>query len=351
MVARRIRFALVLVLVLGTVVLAQSGAGRARTTSREYGVNLTFAVYQFDASRSPAIEEVTRLPATFSSAEEEIAYLKDKYKLEEVEVRHIRPVGLLEGESFTDAVLLGPEYMVFAVDAEEVARGRMKLGMKVKYANEALLDVTGLDLGNFETVVLRGGRGMFGVKYFVGAGGRQESAPIERTLLVSVTPEISPGSSLRNRPGQLSRPVDEHGGTIETQDEDRFTPPVPLKRVVPKFDAGRRVQGSVLLAGVVTPEGKIINVRVARSLDPAIDERAVDAFRQYEFSPALLNGKQVYATYQEELTFAASRPSLREVQDEIERQREKNKENEKDKRRRRRRFPFPTAPWELVLVL
>lgn len=343
MVAQRIWFVVVLVLHLWPPVLAQSGAARARTAGREYGVNLTFAAYQFDAARSPAIGEVTRLPATFSSAEEEIAYLKENHKLEEVEVRHIRPVGLLAGESFTDAVLLGPEYMVFAVDAEEVARGRMKLGMKVKYANEPLLDVTGLDLGNFETVVLRGGRGMFGIKYFVGAGGRQESAPIERTLLVSVTPEVSPASSLRNRPRQLSRPVDEHGGMIELHDEDRFTPPVALRRVVPKFDAGRRVQGSVLLAGIVTPEGKMINVRVARSLDPEIDQRAVDAFRQYDFSPALLNGKPVHATYQEELTFAPSRPSPREIQEEIERQREKNKEKdrERDRRRRRRPFPFP----------
>lgn len=337
--ACRMLFVIVILNAVAVGGVAQSGAGRAKTSVREYGVNLTFAVYQFDATRSPAMEEVTRLPATFSSAEEEISHLKEKHKLEAVEVRHIRPVGLLGGETFTDAVLLGPEYMVFSVAAEDVVRGRMKLGMRVKYANEPLLDMKGLDLDNFETVVIRGGRGMFGVKYFVGAGGSQESAPIERTLLVSVTPEIVPGSSLRNRPEQLSRPVNEHGTPIEVNEGDRFTPPVALRRVVPKFDAGRRVQGSVLLAGIVTPEGKMINVRVARSLDAAIDQRAVDAFRQYEFSPALLNGKPVHATYQEELTFASSRATLREIQEEIEKQKEKNKEQ--DSRRRRRPFPWP----------
>jgi TonB family protein len=60
----------------------------------------------------------------------------------------------------------------------------------------------------------------------------------------------------------------------------------------------------VLVAGVVTPEGKVINVRVLRGIDSAIDDRAVAAFRQYRFSPALLNGTPVHATFREELVFA-----------------------------------------------
>jgi TonB family protein len=91
----------------------------------------------------------------------------------------------------------------------------------------------------------------------------------------------------------------------------------------------------VLLTGVITPEGKITNVRVLRSLDPIIDERAIEAFRQYRFSPALLNGKPVYATYREELTFAAPPPSLLEQEEQQRRQREL----ERDKGRRQRRWP------------
>ena len=94
--------------------------------------------------------------------------------------------------------------------------------------------------------------------------------------------------------------------------------------------------GAVLLSGVVTPEGKMINVRVLRGLDSVIDERAVDAFRQYHFSPALLNGKPVHATYREELTFGRQ-PTLQEVQQELERQREKEKA---EKEKRKRRWPF-----------
>jgi len=319
---------------LGITAAAQSGAGGVRAGSREYAVNLTFAVYQYDAGRSPAMEEVTRLSGTYSTAQEEIAYLKDKNKLEEIAVRHIRSVGLRSGETFNDAVLLGPEYMVFTLTPRDVVRGYMKLELRVRYANEPLLDVKGVEFGNFETVMLRGGKGMFGVKYFVGGGGRQESVPTERTLLVSVTPEIVPVVNLRNRPGELSHPVDEYGGPIQINQGDRFTPPVALERVAPQFEAGRTVRGAVLLGGVVTPEGKIINIRVLRSLDPVIDDRAVDAFRQYKFSPALLNAKAVFATYREELTFAAAPPSILEIEEEKRKQRELEREKEKQRRKK-----------------
>jgi TonB family protein len=311
---------------------AQSGATSSRNTGREYGVNLTFAVYQYDAKRSPALAETTRLTGTFSTAAEEIAYLKDKHRLEEMVVRHVRSVGLRSNESFSDAVLLGPEYMVVSITPREVVRGHMKLDVRVRYANEPLLDVKNVEFESFETVMLRGGQGMFGVKYFVGAGGRQESAPVERTLLLSVTPEIAPLSNLRNRREELSRPVDEYGNPITTKDDDRFTPPVALERVAPKFESTIPFRGAVLLTCMITPEGKISNVRVLRSLDPIIDERAIEAFRQYKFSPALLNGKPIYATYREELTFAPPPPSALEIEEQQRQQREAEKNRGKKRR-------------------
>lgn len=326
---------IVLLLIGGGAANAQSGTGGgARAGGREYGVNLTFAVYQYDAQRSPELQEITRLSGTYSSAQEEIAYLKDKNKLQEIAVRHMRSVGLKSGATFNDAVLLGPEYMVFTLTPRDVVRGYMKLDLRVRYANEPLLEARGVEFENFETVVLRGGKGMFGLKYFVGGGGRQDSVPVERTVLVSVTPEIVPVTNLRNLPQELSHPVDEYGGVIATKEGDRFTPPVALERVAPQFEAGRTVRGAVLLGGVVTPEGKIINIRVMRSLDPVIDERAVEAFRQYKFSPAQLNGRPVFATYREELTFAAAAPSILEIEEEQRKQRELEKEREKQKRKK-----------------
>lgn len=328
---------LMLFVLIGPVLTAtaQSGAGGARPAGHEYSVNLTFAVYQYDALRSPAMQELTRLTGTYSTAQEEIAYLKDKNKLEELAVRHIRSVGLRNGETFNDALLLGPEYMVFSISPHDVVRGHMKLDLRVRYANESLLDVKGVEFENYETVVLRGGKGMFGAKFFVGTGGRQESVPAERTLLVSVTTEIIPVSNLRNRPQELSHPVDEYGGAIHINDGDRFTPPVALERVAPKFESGRFIRGSVWVGGVVTPDGKISNVRVLRSIDPVIDERAVEAFRQYSFSPALLNGKAVSATYREEITFAPPPPSVLEIEEQQRKQRELEKEREKQQKKKK----------------
>jgi len=336
--SRLLRFILVILVSAGATA-GQSGTGGARPSGKEYAVNLTYAVYQYDAQRSPALQELTRLSGTYSTAQEEIAYLKDKNKLEEIAVRHIRSVGLRNGETFNDAVLLGPEYMVFTVTPREMVRGYMKLDLRVRYANEPLLDVKGVEFENFETVMLRGGKGMFGLKYFVGGGGRQETVPIERTLLVSVPPEIVPVANLRNRPQELSHPVDQYGGAVAMNDSDRFTPPVALERTAPKFESGRIVKGSVFLGGVVTPDGSIVNIRVLRSLDPVIDERAVEAFRQYKFSPALLNGKPVYATYREELTFAAPPPSLLELENEQRKQRELEKEREREREKQKKKKP------------
>ncbi|HKP84505.1 MAG TPA: energy transducer TonB, partial [Blastocatellia bacterium] len=246
-------------------------------------------------------------------------------------------VGLRTDEMFNDAVLLGPEYMVFILTPHEVVRGYMKLDIKVRYGNAVLLDMKGVEFDNYETVMLRGGKGMFGVKYYVGAGGRQESVPIERTLLVSVTPEIVPVSNLRNRPEQLSRPVDEYGGAVAMKESDRFTPPVALERAAPKFESTRSVRGAVLVGAIVTPEGNITNVRVLRSLDPVIDERAVEAFRQYKFSPALLNGKPVYATYREEISFTPAPPSILEIEEQQRKQREAEREKEKEREKQKKK--------------
>src|SRR5262249_45804404 len=146
---RLLCFAFLILLTNEVVAVAQSGTGGARSSGREYGVNLTYAVYQYDAGRSPLMQEVTRLAGTYSSAQEEIAYLKDKNKLQDIAVRHIRSVGLRTGETFNDAVLLGPEYMVFTVTPRDVARGYMKLDLLVRYANQPLVDAKAVEFETF----------------------------------------------------------------------------------------------------------------------------------------------------------------------------------------------------------
>jgi len=341
-------FCFSLVLQMAGIGFSQSGVHRARSGGADFGANLVINVLQFDGARSQSLETITRLTESFSSPSDEAAYLKVKQGLEDVALRHSRSVGLTAGQDFLDAVLLGPEYMVVRVTPAEIQHGHIKLNLLVRYANEGILDAKSVDIDNFETVLLRGGKGLFGVKYFVGAGGRQESAPLERTLLVSVMAGVVPVSELHNRPGMLSHPVDEYGAALVLKEGDRFTPPVVLERVVPKFETGRKIQGAVTLSGVVTTDGKLTNVQAVHSLDPEIDQRAIEAFRQYKFSPGLLNARPIGATYQEEISFARDLTTW-EIEEQKLQDKKKNDKKKTTTPPNQRRLPWPW-PWGGVVM-
>jgi TonB family protein len=75
-----------------------------------------------------------------------------------------------------------------------------------------------------------------------------------------------------------------------------ITPPTLVREVKPDYpdDARRRaVQGSVDLEIVVRRDGSVGDIRVTRGLSQTLDERAVDAVRQWRFEPALRAGRTV----------------------------------------------------------
>ena len=53
-----------------------------------------------------------------------------------------------------------------------------------------------------------------------------------------------------------------------------------------------RIQGVVILECTISPEGKVVNVTPLRG-HPLLTEAAVDAVRQWEYTPTLLNGVAV----------------------------------------------------------
>ena len=55
---------------------------------------------------------------------------------------------------------------------------------------------------------------------------------------------------------------------------------------------GYREQGIVLLEAIIDVQRKVRNVRVLRSI-PALDQAAIDAVRQWEYEPTLLDGQPV----------------------------------------------------------
>jgi protein TonB len=71
--------------------------------------------------------------------------------------------------------------------------------------------------------------------------------------------------------------------------------PAKTKHVAPDYpplaqSAG--VQGVVILEVIIASDGKVQDARVLRSI-PLLDQAAVEAVRQWEFTPTLLNGSPV----------------------------------------------------------
>jgi protein TonB len=72
-------------------------------------------------------------------------------------------------------------------------------------------------------------------------------------------------------------------------------PPAKLKDVMPVYPdvaMRARISGMVILEAVIDAEGRVANVKVLRSV-PMLDQAAIDAVRQWEFTPTRLNGVAV----------------------------------------------------------
>ena len=69
-------------------------------------------------------------------------------------------------------------------------------------------------------------------------------------------------------------------------------PPMKTKDVRPVYPPiaqSARVQGVVIIEATIGPDGKVQDARVLRSI-PLLDAAALDAVKQWEFTPTLLNG-------------------------------------------------------------
>uniref|UniRef100_UPI0025B8EA69 energy transducer TonB n=1 Tax=Luteitalea sp. TaxID=2004800 RepID=UPI0025B8EA69 len=65
-----------------------------------------------------------------------------------------------------------------------------------------------------------------------------------------------------------------------------------VKPVYPQIAQSARVSGVVIIEATIGPSGKVQNARVLRSI-PLLDQSALDAVKQWEYTPTLLNGVPV----------------------------------------------------------
>ena len=68
--------------------------------------------------------------------------------------------------------------------------------------------------------------------------------------------------------------------------------PSDVKPIYPAIAQSARVQGVVIIEATIGPDGKVQDAKVLRSI-PLLDQAALDAVRQWEFTPTLLNGVPV----------------------------------------------------------
>jgi TonB family protein len=84
------------------------------------------------------------------------------------------------------------------------------------------------------------------------------------------------------------------------------TAPVLVFKKEPEYSEEARkakYQGTVVLYVEVTPDGKAANMRVLRSLGLGLDEKAMEAVRQWKFKPGLKDGKAVTVAATIEVNF------------------------------------------------
>jgi periplasmic protein TonB len=90
--------------------------------------------------------------------------------------------------------------------------------------------------------------------------------------------------------------------------KDGVTLPTPVRSVKPGYTSAAmdaRIEGTVLLDVVVLADGKVGEVTVTRSLDKeyGLDTQAVEATKQWLFTPGSKDGKPVAVRVAMEMTF------------------------------------------------
>ena len=107
---------------------------------------------------------------------------------------------------------------------------------------------------------------------------------------------MAASQSDQKTPEQTSEPVYTIGNGVTSPRLTRQVEPDHPKQ-------GFRVTGTVLIGLIVNSKGEPDDIKVLKSLDKEIDQSAVDAVKQWRFSPAMKDGKAVAVRISVEIRF------------------------------------------------
>jgi protein TonB len=123
--------------------------------------------------------------------------------------------------------------------------------------------------------------------------------------------------------GVTGSPIDTGGLGLETKSMELPPPPpaprpvgpvragellvaprklVDVRPVYPEIARRARVEGTVILDAVLDRRGRVSQVRVTKS-SPLLDQAAIDAVRQWQYSPSVLHGQPVEVLMTITITF------------------------------------------------
>lgn len=151
-----------------------------------------------------------------------------------------------------------------------------------------LANVAGVTGGNLKKRITRIMNGDSGCPL----GGWKKAALVLAALLVVLVPVAAGVGTSAASPAP---PLDSDASEVHQAGPD-VRPPRLLREVKPHYsDRAKqaKIQGEVLMECVVRTDGKADDFRIVRSLDPELDQAAVDAAKQWEFAPGTRDGKPV----------------------------------------------------------
>ena len=106
--------------------------------------------------------------------------------------------------------------------------------------------------------------------------------------------------------------LDENGKEIpDSAEVPKVAGPEPLRKVDPKYPpafVNARVQGDVILYAIIRRDGSVDSIEVVKSLDPQLDQNAMEALARWKFRAAQREGRAVELAAIVKIPFRATTP-------------------------------------------
>lgn len=227
--------------------------------------------------------------------------------------RAFRPPGNLEFYAF-----LGPSYSLITVDA--VVRDGLRFwscGRESSYGGRMYVQIVIRDRAGRERlgwVLTSSAAPAAGGEVEDASGGAPPSAPPRcspggRAAGTSPTGGVI-GGVLAGLPFAPPPPPPPPAARVMGA-KGNVEPPRQIRRVDPVYPAiaqSARVQGVVIVEAIIGSDGKVSSARVLRSI-PLLDLAALDAVRQWEYAPTLLDGVPIPVVMSVAVQFTLTDPA------------------------------------------